>query len=66
MKKLFKIKRQDSPEGQNYWEEFEMVLPVGATLIQVLEQIRLRPITVNQQAVNPVAWDSCCHQAICG
>lgn len=61
-----KIKRQDKPDSQPYWDDFELMHKPGMNVIAALMQIQKRPITADDRAVPPVAWDSGCLEELCG
>lgn len=61
-----KIKRQDSPEGKSYWQEFEVPKKPSANVISCLQDIQKDPRTKDGESVNPVVWDCNCLEEVCG
>lgn len=67
MKKAYlKIKRQDLPDSQPYWEEFEVPAEDGMNVIGALMEIQKNPVTKGGKRVSPVVWDASCLEEICG
>lgn len=62
----FKIKRQDSPEGTGYWEEFDVPYQPNGNVISCLLWIAANPKTVHGRDVAPVVWDCNCLEEVCG
>ncbi|MFQ5591638.1 MAG: succinate dehydrogenase iron-sulfur subunit [Phycisphaerae bacterium] len=62
----FKIKRQESPRGAVYWEEFKMPYSPAHNVISTLMYLREHPVNVEGKRVAPVVWDSNCMEEVCG
>jgi len=62
----FKIKRQLTPKGKPYWEEFDIQYRSGLNVISALMDIALKPVTRDGKATVPVAYDSNCLEEVCG
>lgn len=61
-----KIKRQNSPEGEPYWEEFTVPYNDGMNVINALMEIQKNPVNNEGKRTSPVVWDSSCLEEICG
>ncbi len=61
-----KIKRQESPEANPYWEEFEVPYQPHMNVISVLMEIRKNPVNAQGKTVAPVVWDCSCLEEVCG
>ena len=61
-----RIRRQDSPKGSPYWQEFAVPHTEGMNVLSCLEEIQKRPVTVDGTRVNPVVWSSSCLEEVCG
>jgi len=61
-----KIKRQEEPQSQPYWEEFEVPYQKNMNVISALMEIQLKPVNVKGQATTPVVWDCSCLEEVCG
>ena len=42
---VLNIKRQDSPQSESYWQEFEIPFKVDHNVISMLMEIRRNPVT---------------------
>ncbi len=62
----FKIKRQDDPGSQPYWQEFEIRWRRGMNVITALMDIALDPVDHTGKPVSPVAYESNCLEEVCG
>lgn len=62
----FRIKRQDGPQGETYWNEFEVPYKPNLNVIGCLNWIAANPRTVEGKNVPPVSWDCSCLEEICG
>jgi succinate dehydrogenase / fumarate reductase iron-sulfur subunit len=62
----FKIKRQEGPNAQPYWEEFKMPHLPGHNVVSALMYLREHPINAQGRKVSPVVWDSNCMEEVCG
>jgi len=63
---LFKIKRQNSPQGVPYWEEYDVPYQSGSNVISCLNWIAGHATTTTGQKVAPVTWDCSCLEEVCG
>lgn len=63
---LIKVRRRDDPEDIPYWEEFEIAVEPGMTVLDALEAIRRNSRTTDGNATAPVAFDACCGEGTCG
>lgn len=62
----FRIKRQDSPDANPYWEEFLVPHKPGMNVIAALMEIRKNPVTKDGDKVAPPAWEASCLEEVCG
>lgn len=61
-----KIKRQDGPSSESYWQEFTVPVRPGMNVINLLMEIQKNPVTKEGKRVAPIAWDCSCLEEICG
>ena len=61
-----KIKRQNRPNQEPYWEEFEIPLKPSMNVISCLMEIAREPRTFDGRKTNPVMWESSCLEEVCG
>jgi succinate dehydrogenase / fumarate reductase iron-sulfur subunit len=61
-----KIKRQDGPDTQPYWEEFAVPYRPNMNVISALMEIRKHPVNASGQKVRAVVWESNCLEEVCG
>lgn len=61
-----KIRRQDSPEAEARWEEFDVPYRKGENVLTCLMDIQKRPVTSDGRRTSPVVWDSNCLEEVCG
>ena len=62
----FRIKRQDRPDAETYWQEFAIPAKPGHNVISALMVIRAEPVTAAGERVEPVMWESNCMEEVCG
>ena len=62
----FRIKRQDGPDQEPYWEEFDVVAHPAMNVISALMEIQKNPVNVRGQKTTPVVWSSSCLEEVCG
>lgn len=62
----FRIKRQDRPDSQPYWEEFNMPYAPGHNVVSSLMYLRAHPMNAAGKPVEPVVWESNCMEEVCG
>lgn len=60
------IKRQNSPESQPYWEEFELQWRAGMNVIIALMDIACNPVNLQGKQIAPIVYDSNCLEEACG
>jgi len=60
------IKRQDRPDGEPYWETFELERKPSLNLTSCLQEISANPVTVEGKKTTPVAYLSGCLEEVCG
>ncbi len=61
-----RVKRQDSPEAQSYWQEFEIPYKPQHNVLSVLMEIRRNPVTREGTPTTPVVWEASCLEEVCG
>ncbi len=62
----FQIRRQDRPDSEPYWQEFEIPYKPNHNVVSALMVIRENPVTVDGKRVEPVVWESNCMEEVCG
>ncbi len=63
---LFKIKRQNSPQEEPYWEEFKVPYRPNMNVVSALMAIQKHPINAKGEVTTPVVWESNCLEEVCG
>lgn len=63
---IIKIKRQDNPNAQSHWEEFELTHKPGMNVISSLMDIAANPVTREGKLTTPITYDSNCLEEVCG
>ncbi len=63
---IIKIKRQDNPNTQSHWEEFELTYKPGMNVISSLMEIAANPVTRDGKPTTPITYDSNCLEEVCG
>jgi succinate dehydrogenase / fumarate reductase iron-sulfur subunit len=61
-----KVKRQDRPDSQPYWQEFEVERRPSMNVISCLMDIQRKPVTNDGRATTPIVWDCSCLEEVCG
>jgi succinate dehydrogenase / fumarate reductase iron-sulfur subunit len=61
-----RVLRQDAPDGESYWERFEVLYEPNMNVISVLQRIAALAHAEDGRAVPPVAWDCNCLEEVCG
>ncbi|MFQ5477560.1 MAG: succinate dehydrogenase iron-sulfur subunit [Candidatus Binatia bacterium] len=61
-----KVRRQDGPESEPYWEEFSIPYKAQHNVISVLMEIQAAPVTRQGERTRPVVWESNCLEEVCG
>src|SRR3974390_1983941 len=63
---IIKIKRQLTPNGKSYWEEFSVPYRPNMNVISALMDIAADPVTKDGKATTPITYDSNCLEEVCG
>jgi succinate dehydrogenase / fumarate reductase iron-sulfur subunit len=63
---LLRVKRQDRPGAEPYWEEFRIPYRPGHNVHSLLMEVQLRPVTADGRTTTPVVWDASCLEEVCG
>jgi len=63
---IVKIKRQASPRGAPYWEEFALNWRPAMNVIICLRDIAENPATRDGRKTTPISYDSNCLEEVCG
>lgn len=61
-----RIKRQDAPGKEPYWQSFEVPRRAQMNIISALQYIAANPKTTEGEWVVPPVWDSGCLEEVCG
>ncbi len=61
-----RVKRQDGPGENPYWETFHLPDLPNANIISCLQYIQRNPVNAKGQRVAPVTWESSCLEEVCG
>jgi succinate dehydrogenase / fumarate reductase iron-sulfur subunit len=61
-----KIKRQENPDAEPRWEEFELAWRPGMNVISAMMEIAANPVTRSGRPTTPIAYDSNCLEEVCG
>lgn len=62
----FRLKIYRGVPEKQYWETFELIREPGANVISSLMQIQKKPINIEGNRVEPVAWEQACLEQVCG
>jgi succinate dehydrogenase iron-sulfur subunit len=63
---ILRIKRQETPNSEPYWEEFEIPFKPNHNVVSMLMEIRRSPVTRQGKRTAPVAFDANCLEEVCG
>jgi succinate dehydrogenase / fumarate reductase iron-sulfur subunit len=63
---VLRIKRQETPNSEPYYEEFEIPFLGNHNIISMLMEIRRNPVTRQGKRVAPVVFDANCLEEVCG
>src|SRR5689334_18729980 len=63
---VIKIRRQEGPEAQPRWEEFELAWKPGMNVISAMMEIAANPVMRDGKQTTPIAYDSNCLEEVCG
>ena len=61
-----RIRRQDGPKSDPYWELHEINYEPELNVISVLQRIAAQATNADGRKVSPVAWDCGCLEEVCG
>lgn len=61
-----RIKRQDEPKKEPYWQTFRVPYSKGMNVITALMEIAKNPVTADGKKVQPVVWEHSCLEEVCG
>jgi succinate dehydrogenase / fumarate reductase iron-sulfur subunit len=61
-----RIKRQDAPGSEPYWQNFSIPYRPNMNVISALQWIQRHPVTKEGKKVTPVVWDCNCLEEVCG
>lgn len=61
-----KIRRQDNPSSQPYWEEFILPYRRRLNVISCLMEIQRYPVNAQGARTKPVVWECNCLEEVCG
>lgn len=61
-----RIRRQDAPGQEPYWELHQIPYEPELNVISVLQRIAAQAKTLDGKTVPPVAWDCGCLEEVCG
>ncbi len=61
-----RIKRQNSPTSESYWQEFRVEYKKGMNIISCLQAIARKPVDAQGKKTTPVVWDCSCLEEVCG
>ncbi len=63
---IVRVKRQVSPKGMPYWEEFSLPWRPAMNVIICLRDIAETPVTRDGKKTTPISYDSNCLEEVCG
>lgn len=61
-----RVKRQDEPDSQPYWDEFELPYRPQHNIVSLLMALRENPVNVKGKTVAPVVYEANCMEEVCG
>lgn len=63
-----KIKRQDKPHAETYWQEFECEGAADSTVAGLLEELNARNelTDIHGRPARRISWECSCMQGVCG
>jgi succinate dehydrogenase / fumarate reductase iron-sulfur subunit len=61
-----RVKRQDAPGAEPYWELHRVSYEREMNVISVLQKIAAQATTIDGKRVAPVAWECGCLEEVCG
>jgi len=63
---IVRVKRQVSPQGAPFWEEFALQWRPSMNIIICLRDIAENPVTRDGKKTTPITYDSNCLEEVCG
>ncbi len=63
---VLRIKRQETPNSEPYYEEFEIPYLPYHNVVSMLMEIRRNPVTRQGKRVAPVVFNANCLEEVCG
>src|SRR5258708_9647642 len=63
---IVRVRRQVSPKGWPYWEEFRLPRRPAMNVIICLRDIAENPVTREGKKTTPISYDSNCLEEVCG
>src|SRR5215472_15525601 len=63
---FIRVKRQENPDAEPRWEEFELAWRPGMNVISAMMEIAANPVTRSGRPTTPIAYDSNCLEEVCG
>ena len=61
-----RVRRQDSPDKDPYWELHKITYEPELNVISVLQRVAAQATNSDGRKVTPVAWDCGCLEEVCG
>lgn len=61
-----RVKRQDRPDGEPYWETFKLEYKPNMNVISALQAAAANPVTMDGKKTTPVAYLAACLEEVCG
>jgi succinate dehydrogenase / fumarate reductase iron-sulfur subunit len=61
-----RVKRQDSPDSEPYWETFEVEDEGNMNVISCLMAIQRNPVTKDGKKTTAPVWEQACLEEVCG
>lgn len=61
-----KIRRRETPQGESFWEEFEIPYRPSMNVISCLMEIQKKPVNAKGKKTTPIVWDAACLEEVCG
>jgi succinate dehydrogenase / fumarate reductase iron-sulfur subunit len=61
-----RIRRQDAPAAEPYWQAFDVPRYPNMNIVECLMEIREHPVDAEGRKTTPVAWAANCLEEVCG
>jgi succinate dehydrogenase / fumarate reductase iron-sulfur subunit len=61
-----RVKRQDRPDSEPYWETFELQYKPNMNIISALQAVAAKPVTADGKQSTPVSYLAACLEEVCG